>query len=295
MHRTRAVGRSFVALAWLVACNGDKVAAPSPDPWGGEPSPTKPAAPADPWGAQPSPSAPSAPAAPRAPSDPSSPVGLWYGAAFDTGMHYEMSSANYQYNTKLKIAFALVRPDGTMIHGAPWAGLADFDYAAWARDVQRDASLGGVAGTYTWSGASGEVTLSTGYKEPIALADGKLTLGNTKLQRPTSVDGVTLDGTYTYFTNTADPYLDGPGCKQMITFRPDGTFDDRGAFVLACPPADSEANPPGAGTYALRDFTLILSYGDGHQRTFLITPPLNGDLRKDAAHFLLRGGVWNRR
>jgi hypothetical protein len=286
---------SLVVFAVFVACGGDKEAAPKLDPWSGAPTPAKSADPVDPWGAKPSGEAPSPPPSTTlAPGDPGSPVGLWYGMAFETG-HYSMRTDRYELDTRSKIALALILPDGTMIDGAPYAGLADFDYASWARDVQRDASLGGVAGTYTWSGSSGEVTLSTGFKKPMALVDGELVLGKTTLRRVPRVDGVRLDGTYTHFTDTADPYLDGPGCKQMIALRPDGTFEDRGAFVYACPPASSEPNPPGSGTYAIRDYSLILSYADGRTTMYRITPILNHELGRDSPRFFLANRMMNRR
>lgn len=291
---TRARTWWLIAIASCIACDGGKQAPAKTDPWAGAPAPATPTATADPWGAQPAPTPP-APAAPTAPSDPSSPVGLWSGTAFKQGLHYSMTSASYSTETQLKIVFALVLPDGRMIDGAPSAGLADFDYAAWARDVQRDASLGGYAGTYTWSGDRGQATLSTGFEEPMALSDGELTLGKGKLHRVPDVTGAKLDGTYTHFTNTADPYLDGPGCKQMITFRPDGTFEDRGAFVLACPPAPAEPNLPGTGTYTIRDYSLILSYSDGRTYKRRITPVLNAELTPGVPRFFLVDTVMNRR
>jgi hypothetical protein len=206
-----------------------------------------------------------------------------------------MPSASYSPEMQLKIVFALVLPDGRMIDGAPSAGLADFDYAAWARDVQRDPSLGGYAATYTWSGTSGVATLTTGFEEPIALVDGELRLGKGKLHRVPDVTGVKLDGAYTSLTNTADPGLDGPGCQPMITFRPDGTFDDRGAFVVACPPAPAEPNLPGTGTYTIRDYSLILSYSDGRTYKRRITPVLNAELTPGVPRFFLVDTVMNRR
>lgn len=191
------------------------------------------------------------------------PFGLWIGTTVQPGLLPSTDHAPAP-------AFAVLFADRTLIDGAPAAGLADFDYAAWARGVEHDVSLGGVAGTYTSLETAGKVTLSTGLEEPLVLADGTLTLGNATLRRAPNVTGTRLDGSYAFAGGTA-----------LLVFRPDGTFDDGGVF--ASTPLDP--NVAGKGTYAIRDYSLILSYADGRVLTRRITPVPDG--RSLETQFLL--------
>lgn len=283
-------------LGVVGAACGNKAADPKPgapaeDPWN---APAKAAPPADPWntpaGAPDKPAAdPPAPPAAAASRSTGGIAGVWYGMEFRDGYSYSGITDTMYANKNFHIAFVVLLPDGHLIKNAPEDGLVGLDFAAYAASP-----LGYLTGTYAFAGDAGEATTASG-KQPMTLVDGELHLGKLKLKRVPDITGTKLDGTYTAFTNTADPYLDGPGCKQMITFHPDGTFDDRGAFVMACPPAPNEAKPPGTGTYAIRDYTLILTYADGHTVKRFLAPTLSGEWRPDVPHFVLVETVMNRR
>lgn len=82
----------------------------------------------------------------------------------------------------------------------------------------------------------------------------------------TSVDGLKLEGAWSYIPNwTKDPYYAQPGCRQVIYFKKDGTFDDRGVFVSNCnQPNKDPQNAPGKGAYTISNFSILLTYNDGH-------------------------------
>ena len=79
------------------------------------------------------------------------------------------------------------------------------------------------------------------------------------------VDGLRLNGSWSYVPNSEnDPYYDEPGCRQVIYFKDDMTFDDRGIFVSDCNyPNRYPQDAPGKGIYSISNFTLILRYEDG--------------------------------
>ncbi|MDJ1479111.1 hypothetical protein QNI16_01370 [Cytophagaceae bacterium YF14B1] len=80
-----------------------------------------------------------------------------------------------------------------------------------------------------------------------------------------SVDGLTLQGRWSYIPNwSKDPYYSQAGCRQVIYFSKDGTFDDRGIWVSDCRyPTKNPQDAPGKGTYRIQNFTIILTYLDG--------------------------------
>jgi hypothetical protein len=79
------------------------------------------------------------------------------------------------------------------------------------------------------------------------------------------VDGLKLEGGWSYIPNwTKDPYYSQAGCRQVIYFKKDGSFDDRGIFVSDCnKPNKTAQDAPGKGTYLISNFTIILKYADG--------------------------------
>jgi hypothetical protein len=76
---------------------------------------------------------------------------------------------------------------------------------------------------------------------------------------PSSVDGARFDGTWVF----KDQYLDGRP-DPAITFTPTGQFADRGA-VGVLNHGNSYGEPPGAGTYEVKSFTLTLRFSDGRR------------------------------
>ena len=87
------------------------------------------------------------------------------------------------------------------------------------------------------------------------------------------VDGLRIDGAYTHVSpdwgkDAKLDYLSGPGCQFTISFKKDGTFDDRGIF------SPSRSNCTGGkGTYSIENFTITFKYSDGRVVHRLFTAP----------------------
>jgi hypothetical protein len=221
------------------------------------------------------------------------PVGVWMG--IDERMSASaMSSTAYQ-STYLRLTTMVVWPDGHLSEDAPWAGLADFDYAAWARDVKSNPSLGGSPATYAPEGDGWHVKFDSGFETSMKMVGDELRFRKARLKRMADVTGATLDGMYTWYGNAEDPSLAGPGCQPLVRFGSDGTFENRGGFARTCPAGDSDPGKPGSGTYEIRDFSLILKYADGRTDKRLISSKQNADLHSDNASAIIMGQVWSRR
>lgn len=214
------------------------------------------------------------------------PVGVWLGLG-------EQINLDHPLLTDLKLQTIVVWPDGRFAYNAPWAGLADLDTAAWARDVRTNASLGGRPGMWKASDDGWTIAYDDGGSAKLGRDGDKLVLARGKLARLKDLTGATLDGTYTWWSKPEDPLLGGSGCQPLVTFTKDGKFDDRGGFIVSCLATD--ANAPGTGTYELRDFSLIMHYADGRVRHHLILPPGGVDLHADDSHAMIMGRLWQRR
>lgn len=99
-----------------------------------------------------------------------------------------------------------------------------------------------------------------------------------KFYRCTVKDNMRLNGSWTTYSNTSDPYLDQDGARPVLILNADGTFTDRGLWVtnFTDPYANAEA-APGNGTYQILNYTLILTYSDGRVRKRSFTGTVNQD------------------
>ncbi len=123
-------------------------------------------------------------------------------------------------------------------------------------------------GTYAFENGKGVLKMSYG-EIPLRLnperADGSgliLTTSNTDhkfVRLPSSVDGARFDGTWIL----KDQYSDGRP-DPSITFTAAGAFRDQGA-VNVLHHGYPMVEPPGAGTYEVRNFTLTLRFSDGRR------------------------------
>ncbi len=91
------------------------------------------------------------------------------------------------------------------------------------------------------------------------------------------VDDVRIEGAYTHVSPDwgKDPqldYLNGPGCQFTISFKKDGTFDDKGLFST-----DRNNCSGGKGTYSIENFTITFRYSDGRVVHRLLTAPPTRD------------------
>jgi len=217
------------------------------------------------------------------------PVGVWTGTD-----EFLRVTGPYTTRKELGLQTLVVWPDGHLSLAIPWSGLADFDRATWERDVARNASLGGLPGTYTPAGDGWHVTYNGGHEAELTFTGKHLKIEHAKMSRATDVTGATLDGLYTHWTEPENPLLATPGCQPLVRFTSDGHFEDRGGFAVPCQTAPAP-DAPGVGTYEIRDFSLVLHYDDGRTVKHLITAPIDSDLRRDNSRAIIMGRVWQRR
>jgi hypothetical protein len=127
--------------------------------------------------------------------------------------------------------FYVTYPDGDYCSEMPFIGLQTFDKAkskstkerTWGKFNLKD-------GTGSFVSAYENITL----KKVSATKYEKV--GYTyPFYKCASVDGLKLNGAWSSIPNfTKDTYYSQPGCRRVIYFKPDGSFDDRGIFVSDC-------------------------------------------------------------
>jgi hypothetical protein len=159
------------------------------------------------------------------------------------------------------VKFYVVYPDGDYCSEMPLIGLQTFDKAKSKSSGERS------WGKFVMQNGNGSFTSQY---ENIKVKK----VSATKMEKPgyaysfykcASVDGLKLNGVWSYIANwSKDPYYLQAGCRQVIYFNPDGSFDDRGIFVADCRyPNRHTQDAPGKGTYSINNFTLVLKYDDG--------------------------------
>ncbi len=110
-----------------------------------------------------------------------------------------------------------------------------------------------------------------------------------QLRKMASVDGLLLDGEWGPYADwEKQPHLssaagyNGTGVRQVIAFKKDGSFTDYGFFVTNLSnPNEAAERMPGKGTYAIKNFTLLLKYDDGRMIYKAITGAGSIDPAKD--------------
>ncbi|HHT90308.1 MAG TPA: hypothetical protein GXZ68_04970 [Firmicutes bacterium] len=161
--------------------------------------------------------------------------------------------------------------DGEIYYDLPLEGLHGLD-----RDRLKTEDRE-VWGTYQTEGRTGIFTREGYPNEPIEIdAQGQIVFRGDRYRRLAPVDFKRLEGAWTYHIVRSDAFnLElYPDYKPIIVFHRDGTFVDLGLFkgdYLLLPedygtPGREASMQPGQGWYAIRDFTLILHYGDGRVR-----------------------------
>jgi hypothetical protein len=185
----------------------------------------------------------------------------------------------------------LLRDDGV----ADFTPVYDEGYAASRVPQKVDRAL--QRGHYgSWKALGDEVHIVREAGKPAEVYrrdNGKLRLGDKVWEPMPSVDGLKLDGAWRL-----------PGAKdRRIEFTPGGRFKDEGLLedvgfftvyawagsrIVAqqCPP------PRGAGTYEIREFTLLLKYDDG--LAWSTDFSIEGTDAKDVSKLLLRTGKLER-
>jgi len=212
-------------------------------------------------------------------------AGIWMGfrnsaqferSVVDRDLHLQLSKTSPTWLTFLA--------DGTFYEGMVRAGFWALDPAEEARLDPDNARFWGswrVEGDRVHLKARSGRTLDYTLGQDLLDEDPRTT-GHTRFHRARSVDGLTLDGTWSTWQRWDEasraPHWAG---SPVIRFWRDGRFEDRGAFlhtlidpIASCPPY----RRPGRGTYRVEGFALMLRYDDGRDVHHTLTPPMKGDL-----------------
>lgn len=196
------------------------------------------------------------------PNPTSPPFEIWMGQ--NTG-----SMGNWS-----NLRWMIVLPSGDYFNQLPTEGFLNFSIN----------QTGGTWGTFTMNGNSGAFAnqYQTLQVNKISATEMEIVGYTNHLYKLASVNGLWLSGQYVNgipgWSTGSYPY--GPNDAQpMIEFSNDGTFNDKGAFVLNYSmPYQHPERAPGNGTYEIRDFTLILNYSDGRTVTKAFTGLLNNQV-----------------
>jgi len=217
-----------------------------------------------------------------APRSSSGIVGVWMG--------FKNNYPSFEPRPRWYVYFE----DGTVFEDLPFHGLAGFNRAA----SKADRDQGGSWATYTVAGNSATITKHGLYPEKIVIeAPGKMKLDDHPLNRCQPVDGLRLQGSWTYFTNPNDPSIDRMprGQAPVIHFTSDGKFVDDGVVALFLTEGNRSTDHAGSGAYEIRDFTLILRYSDGRVKPYAFSGMCPGDpFKKNDLIFIGRSEFWKR-
>jgi hypothetical protein len=178
-----------------------------------------------------------------------------------TNSLYGGGGGYWSFTDATRIKFYFVYPDGDYCSEMPFAGLQTFD---------KDKSK--ITGERTW----GKFTMQNGNGAFVSKYENIKVkkVSATKMEKIgytygfakcASVDGLILNGAWSSIPNwSKDPYFTEPGCRRVIYFKPEGSFDDHGVFVADSRYPNKHAeDAPGEGTYSISNFTLVLKYDDG--------------------------------
>jgi hypothetical protein len=118
--------------------------------------------------------------------------------------------------------------------------------------------------------------------------NNRLKIGTETYFKCQNVDAAKLSGTY-----GAVDYVEGNLCidngtKTIIHFNKNGTFTDEGfwAYVEGKGTKYKPENAPGKGTYEIKDFTIFLTYEDGHKKVVAFNFSLNTILQNHKMIFI---------
>lgn len=188
--------------------------------------------------------------------------------------------------------------DGHVYQDLPDDGLLDFDRAA-----SRSGPRAEYWGTWTLKGKDGHMQRpgeKFGTTIEVVKPD-QIKLDGQYFNRCAKVSGLKLSGSWTSYSDPADPALDDrpAGSRPVIRFTADGRFADEGLFASFLrsgygPEAEAQ-DAAGEGSYEIRDFTLVLRYADGRTRREAFSGFLAADPAVKPDILFLRRGRLNRR
>ena len=208
-------------------------------------------------------------------------VGVWMG--------YH----NYKLDSPRWIKFY---GNGSLFWDLPTRGFLGFNHKA----SRADPNQKGLWGTYTVSGASGQIHkpgVDATWKLSI-LDDSKIKIDTDTYYRCAEVDGAKLAGSWSTYGGGEESVLSSiKGLKPVIVFSPDGHFTDHGilsfSYLSQNKPAANSANAPGRGTYEAKAFSLILHYAGGRTRQLSFTFSLNSK-QPEKVIYLERAALFKR-
>lgn len=176
--------------------------------------------------------------------------GVWQGISMQAS-----ASSGFRYNVYTPIFLS----NGQAYFGPkfPSDGLEDVDTRVRAELYRRD------WGTYIFSNGRG--VLKMPYADiPLRMEGNTLVITanqtDHRFYNLPSVDGAKFNGTYVM----SEAY----GKIPVIIFTADGRFTDNGAIRTLSHEYNDCINPgltPGAGTYAVKDYTITFNYSDGRK------------------------------
>lgn len=164
---------------------------------------------------------------------------------------------------KYKPNYFIVYPNGDYYPGFPLDGLHTLDNTKKQNDSWGKMIMNGNKGKFQ----SKYDVIELEKVSPILMKRPGYTY---QLRKMVLVDGLLLDGEWGPYADwEKQPHLspagyNGTGVRNVIAFKKDGSFTDYGFFVtnLSAPNQEAERKP-GKGTYAIKNFTLLLKYDDG--------------------------------
>ncbi len=160
--------------------------------------------------------------------------------------------------TRVITDYYVVYPNGDYYPDMPLTGLNNFSKATHNNDSW---------GKFTM--ANGKGSFKNKYDEikieKVSANELKRVGYTHSFHKCVPVDGLKLEGTWGPYPNwSKEAHYSEPGCKRLISFKKDGTFTDRGAFVSNTNnPNEHPDRAPGNGTYSISNYTLTLNYADG--------------------------------
>ena len=188
-------------------------------------------------------------------------VGVWQGISMSVGM----AKPGAELGAELKVKQLIFFSNGQAYFGKdfPAEGLDELNTWAKAEFNRRD------WGTYSFSNGRGVLKLS--YAEvPLRMENNKLVITTNKTDHgfieTNTVDGAKFNGTYALSSKNFAG--EETGKTPLISFTADGKFTDNGAVKILyhqyvdCLNAGQE---PGAGTYEVKNYSVILNYTDGRK------------------------------
>lgn len=213
-------------------------------------------------------------------------TGVWMGFKQDALIRYE-PQANW----------VVFFDDGRFVQNLPNGGLLGLDRAA------SRARLANSWGTWAWKDGAGRMK-KPGVAERFDVKmrsgkNGQLLLDDVPYFHCASVDGLRLAGAWTSWTDPDDAALDRQplGARPILRFSKDGTFVDEGVFatLMRTGSAPPQSDAAGAGTYAIKDFSLTLRYSDGRVKQVAFNGFLGADPAGDDKSLYIERSLFRKR